>query len=80
MKNFEIHITDRGYQEEHFETFISLIVYFKTFSICMNCIFLTLKIIPGESYGRKILKKIPDVPFREIHQSSHFSSNLLCQG
>jgi len=31
----------------------------------MNCIFLTQKIIPGEWYGRKILKKIPDVPLSE---------------
>ena len=43
----------------------------------MNCIFFTLKIISGESYGRKILKNMPDVPCSETYRLSHLSSNLL---
>ena len=46
----------------------------------MNCIFLTLKIISGESYGRRILKNMSDVPCSETYRLSHLSSNLLYQG
>jgi len=46
----------------------------------MNRILLTSKIIPGEWYGRKILKKIPDVPFSETYRLNYLSSNLLYQG
>ena len=60
--------------------FISLIIYILRNFWCMNCIFLTIEIIPGEWYGRKILKKISDVPFSENYRSIYLSSNLLYQG
>jgi len=66
-------------QNEGSSPLTSSLYNFKTFSM-YELHFSHFKIIPGEWYGRKILKKIPDVFVSEIYRLSHLSFNLLYQG